>query len=79
MLTGRLKSVMMELRKCCNHPYLFQGAEPGPPFTTGDHLVENAGERTSAAWLCADALQIDMLPRYFGCLSCFDNQSILML
>lgn len=34
----------MQLRKCCNHPYLFQGAEPGPPFTTGDHLVENAGE-----------------------------------
>ena len=19
----------MELRKCCNHPYLFEGAEPG--------------------------------------------------
>ncbi len=33
----------MQLRKCCNHPYLFQGAEPGPPFTTGEHLVENAG------------------------------------
>lgn len=23
--------------------YLFQGAEPGPPYLTGDHLVENAG------------------------------------
>ena len=23
--------------------YLFQGAEPGPPYITGDHLVENAG------------------------------------
>ena len=34
----------MQLRKCCNHPYLFQGAEPGPPYTTGDHLVENAGK-----------------------------------
>ncbi len=33
----------MQLRKCCNHPYLFQGAEPGPPFTTGEHLVENSG------------------------------------
>ncbi|KAG9137120.1 hypothetical protein Leryth_011939 [Lithospermum erythrorhizon] len=32
------------LEKCCNHPYLFQGAEPGPPYTTGDHLVENAGK-----------------------------------
>ena len=22
----------MQLRKVCNHPYLFEGAEPGPPF-----------------------------------------------
>ncbi len=34
----------MQLRKCCNHPYLFQGAEPGPPYLTGDHLVENSGK-----------------------------------
>ena len=34
----------MQLRKCCNHPYLFAGAEPGPPFFTGDHLVDNAGK-----------------------------------
>ncbi|XP_052875160.1 ISWI chromatin-remodeling complex ATPase CHR11-like isoform X1 [Gossypium arboreum] len=33
----------MQLRKCCNHPYLFQGAEPGPPYTTGDHLVTSSG------------------------------------
>lgn len=40
----RLLNIAMQLRKCCNHPYLFQGAEPGPPYTTGDHLIENAGE-----------------------------------
>ncbi|XP_059632685.1 ISWI chromatin-remodeling complex ATPase CHR11 [Cornus florida] len=40
----RLLNVAMQLRKCCNHPYLFQGAEPGPPYTTGDHLVTNAGK-----------------------------------
>jgi hypothetical protein len=34
----------MQLRKCCNHPYLFQGAEPGPPFLAGEHLVENSGK-----------------------------------
>nr|ACF22729.1 putative SWI/SNF related protein [Brachypodium distachyon] len=34
----------MQLRKCCNHPYLFKGAEPGPPYTTGDHLIESAGK-----------------------------------
>jgi SWI/SNF-related matrix-associated actin-dependent regulator of chromatin subfamily A member 5 len=28
----------------CNHPYLFEGAEPGPPFTNGPHLWENAGK-----------------------------------
>ncbi|XP_020225498.1 probable chromatin-remodeling complex ATPase chain [Cajanus cajan] len=33
----RLLNIAMQLRKCCNHPYLFQGAEPGPPYTTGDH------------------------------------------
>ncbi|KAL7105006.1 hypothetical protein ACP275_07G018300 [Erythranthe tilingii] len=40
----RLLNIAMQLRKCCNHPYLFQGAEPGPPYTTGTHLVENAGK-----------------------------------
>uniref|UniRef100_A0A452Y0N6 Chromatin-remodeling complex ATPase n=1 Tax=Aegilops tauschii subsp. strangulata TaxID=200361 RepID=A0A452Y0N6_AEGTS len=40
----RLLNIAMQLRKCCNHPYLFQGAEPGPPYTTGDHLIENAGK-----------------------------------
>lgn len=39
----RLLNIAMQLRKCCNHPYLFQGAEPGPPYTTGDHLIQNAG------------------------------------
>ena len=40
----RLLNIAMQLRKCCNHPYLFQGAEPGPPYTTGDHLITTAGE-----------------------------------
>ncbi|KAK5838747.1 hypothetical protein PVK06_007484 [Gossypium arboreum] len=40
----RLLNIAMQLRKCCNHPYLFQGAEPGPPYTTGDHLVTSAGK-----------------------------------
>ncbi|XP_039128543.1 probable chromatin-remodeling complex ATPase chain [Dioscorea cayenensis subsp. rotundata] len=40
----RLLNIAMQLRKCCNHPYLFQGAEPGPPYTTGDHLITNSGK-----------------------------------
>ncbi|KAH7616623.1 hypothetical protein Ndes2526B_g08720 [Nannochloris sp. 'desiccata'] len=41
---SRLLNIVMQLRKCCNHPYLFQGAEPGPPYLAGEHLVENSGK-----------------------------------
>ncbi|ODQ77861.1 hypothetical protein BABINDRAFT_163239 [Babjeviella inositovora NRRL Y-12698] len=40
----RLLNIVMQLRKCCNHPYLFDGAEPGPPYTTDEHLVYNANK-----------------------------------
>lgn len=40
----RLLNILMQLRKCCNHPYLFDGAEPGPPYTTDTHLVINSGK-----------------------------------
>lgn len=39
----RLQNMLMHLRKCANHPYLFQGAEP-EPFVCGDHLVTNSGK-----------------------------------
>ncbi|KHJ33085.1 putative chromatin remodelling complex atpase chain isw1 [Erysiphe necator] len=42
----RLLNIVMQLRKCCNHPYLFEGAEPGPPYTTDEHLIFNAGKMT---------------------------------
>ena len=34
----------MHLRKVCNHPYLFEGAEPGPPYFDGEHLITNSGK-----------------------------------
>jgi SWI/SNF-related matrix-associated actin-dependent regulator of chromatin subfamily A member 5 len=40
----RLLNIVMQLRKCCNHPYLFEGAEPGPPYTTDEHLIDNCGK-----------------------------------
>lgn len=40
----RLLNIVMQLRKCCNHPYLFEGAEPGPPYTTEEHIITNAGK-----------------------------------
>lgn len=30
----------MQLRKVCNHPYLFDKVEPGPPFVDGDHIID---------------------------------------
>lgn len=38
-----LLNIVMQLKKCCNHPYLFEGAEPAP-FETGEHLISNAGK-----------------------------------
>ena len=40
----KLLNILMQLRKTCNHPYLFQGAEPGPPYFDGPHLWENCGK-----------------------------------
>jgi len=40
----RLQNILMQLRKCANHPYLFDGAEPGPPYTTDEHLIENSAK-----------------------------------
>ncbi|KAG6888387.1 hypothetical protein C0995_008708 [Termitomyces sp. Mi166 len=33
-----------QLRKVTCHPYLFDGAEPGPPYTTDEHLIQNSGK-----------------------------------
>jgi len=34
----RLMNMVMQLRKVTCHPYLFGGAEPGPPYTTDEHI-----------------------------------------
>ena len=57
----RLQNSLMQLRKCCNHPYLFDGAEPGPPYTTDEHIVQN----------CAKMLVVDkLLPKLQAQVSC---------
>ncbi|KZT18698.1 SNF2 family DNA-dependent ATPase [Neolentinus lepideus HHB14362 ss-1] len=40
----RLMNIVMQLRKVTDHPYLFDGAEPGPPYTTDMHLIQNSGK-----------------------------------
>jgi SNF2 family DNA or RNA helicase len=37
-------NVLMQLKKVANHPYLFDGIEPGPPYVDGDHLIEAAAK-----------------------------------
>lgn len=41
----RLLNILMQLRKDCNHPYLFDGAEAGPPYDPDlKHLVKACGK-----------------------------------
>lgn len=40
----RLLNILMQLRKVCNHPYLFDGAEEGPPYFDGPHIWEASGK-----------------------------------
>lgn len=37
-------NMVMQLRKVTCHPYLFDGAEPGPPYTTDEHIIDNCGK-----------------------------------
>uniref|UniRef100_A0A665T2P1 Chromodomain helicase DNA binding protein 1-like n=1 Tax=Echeneis naucrates TaxID=173247 RepID=A0A665T2P1_ECHNA len=39
----RLLNILMNLRKCIDHPYLFDGVEP-EPFEMGAHLIEASGK-----------------------------------
>lgn len=39
-----INMILMELRKAANHPYLIDGIEPGPPYTTDQHLVDSCGK-----------------------------------
>ena len=34
----------MQLRKVCNHPYLFEGIEPEDAPSLGEHIVEASGK-----------------------------------
>lgn len=42
--TKAINNIVMELRKVANHPYLIEGVEPGPPFTTDEHLINCCGK-----------------------------------
>lgn len=74
----RLLNIAMQLRKCCNHPYLFQGAEPGPPYTTGEHLITNAGKLflVDHIWFSGSGichLKFYFQVKWFFWISCFQS------
>jgi SWI/SNF-related matrix-associated actin-dependent regulator of chromatin subfamily A member 5 len=37
-------NIVMQLRKCCGHPYLFEGVEDRSLDPLGEHLIENCGK-----------------------------------
>lgn len=37
-------NIVMQLRKCCNHPYLFEGIEDRALDPLGQHLIDNCGK-----------------------------------
>eukprot|EP00978_Attheya_sp_CCMP212_P007132 scaffold16597_cov49-Attheya_sp.AAC.1 len=37
-------NIVMQLRKCCGHPYLFEGVEDRSLDPLGEHLVQNCGK-----------------------------------
>ncbi|CAL8097038.1 unnamed protein product [Calicophoron daubneyi] len=39
----RINNLLMQLRKCVDHPYLFDGVEP-EPFQLGQHLIDASGK-----------------------------------
>ena len=38
----QLLNILMQLKKVCNHPYLFPNVEEGPPYIEGEHLINNS-------------------------------------
>jgi SWI/SNF-related matrix-associated actin-dependent regulator of chromatin subfamily A member 5 len=41
---SKLCNIVMQLRKVCNHPYLFEGVEDRELDPMGEHLIENCGK-----------------------------------
>jgi SNF2 family DNA or RNA helicase len=39
-----LQHLVVHLRKCCNHPYLFSGAEPDFDGTTKEEIISSSGK-----------------------------------
>lgn len=61
-------NIVMQLRKCCNHPYLFAGVEDRKLDPLGEHLIINCGKASQS--VLPHALFLD-----FGFLFCSAGES----
>jgi len=43
-ISVQLSNIIMQLRKVCNHPFLFPGAEDNPAETTMEDLISSSGK-----------------------------------
>ena len=68
--TSNYRFKLMQLRKVCNHPYLFNGVEPKDAEEFGEHIVEASGKL-----LFVDKLLKKILPKKDQVLifSCFTS------
>jgi SNF2 family DNA or RNA helicase len=51
-----LNNLLMQLRKVCNHPYLFEGVEEDGADEYGEHIVTNSGKLKFVSKLLEKAL-----------------------
>lgn len=59
-------NIVMQLRKCCNHPYLFPNTEDRNLDPMGEHLVENCGKVCSESSVPRDGDEALVLQRLSG-------------
>ena len=50
--SGRLSNILMQLRKACGHPYLFDGWEDRSLDPMGEHVVDNCAKLKARGWGC---------------------------
>lgn len=60
-------NIVMQLRKCCNHPYLFAGVEDRKLDPLGDHLIINCGKaRVGLGFFCCQGvLDVEFIDIFF--------------
>lgn len=66
-------NIVMQLRKCCNHPYLFPNTEDRNLDPMGEHLVENCGKVRVCVcvwvggWVLCVSVSVREQARVVGC------------